>query len=298
MIDACSTRPDHSRGDIVTLATTADLVASAVARDSAVLAFNVVAIEHAEGIAAGAEQAGAAVLLQVSENTVRFHGGRVAPLVAACAHTAAQSSADIAVHLDHVQDVALIEEVIETATDLGISSIMIDAAHLPYRDNVERTLSFTRRAHDAGLWVEAELGEIGGKGAHVSGVRTDPAEAVDFAKRTEVDGLAVAVGSTHAMTTRDASLDIDLIAELAACVVVPLVLHGSSGVPDEDLQRAVRAGIRKVNVGTALNIAYTAAIRDVLAADPNVVDPRSYLSAGRDAVAAAVADLCRVGAAR
>jgi fructose-bisphosphate aldolase class II len=279
----------------VTLATTADLVANAAARDTAVLAFNVIGIEHAEGIAAGAEQAGAAVLMQVSENTVAFHGGGIAPIVAACAHIAARSSADIAVHLDHLRDVSLIDEAIETATELGVSSIMVDAAHLPYLDNVERTRSYARRAHDHGLWVEAELGEIGGKGAHVSGVRTDPGEAVEFAKQAEVDGLAVAVGSTHAMTTRDATLDMDLIAELAARLHVPLVLHGSSGVPDAELRRGIRAGIRKVNVGTALNIAYTAAVRDVLAAQPTLVDPRPHVAAGRDAVAATVAELCRVG---
>jgi fructose-bisphosphate aldolase, class II len=286
-------------GDVVTLAATADLVASATARDAAVLAFNVISIEHAEGIAAGAEHAATAVLMQVSENTVKFHGGQVAPLVSACARIAARSSADIAVHLDHIQDVDLIAEVIDTASGLGVSSIMVDAAHLPYLDNVKLTRSFAGRAHDVGLWVEAELGGVGGKGgAHAPGVRTDPAEAVDFAKQTEVDGLAVAVGSTHAMTTRDASLDVDLIAELAARLVVPLVLHGSSGVPDDELRRAVRAGIRKVNVGTALNIAYTAAVRDVLAAAPNGVDPRPHLAAGRDAVAATVAELCRVGDGR
>lgn len=296
MIDACCTRPDHVGGDTVTLATTADLVASATAGDGAVLAFNVIGIEHAEGIAAGAEQAGSAVLMQVSENTVRFHGSRVRPLVAACAHIAAHSSADIAVHLDHVQDIALIDEVIDTAKELGVSSIMVDAAALPYLDNIDLTRSCAARAHDAGLWVEAELGEVGGKGgAHAPGVRTDPAEAHAFVDQTEVDGLAVAVGSTHAMTTRDASLDVDLIAELAVRLTVPLVLHGSSGVPDAQLRDAIRAGIRKVNVGTALNIAYTAAIRNVLAATPDGVDPRPYVAAGRDAVAATVAELCAVG---
>jgi len=224
-----------------------------------------------------------AVLMQVSENTVKFHGSQVAPLVSACARIAVRSSADIAVHLDHVQDADLIAEVLDTASDLGVSSIMVDAAHLPYLDNVELTRSFARRAHDVGLWVEAELGEVGGKDggpiqAHAPGTRTDPAEAVDFAKQTEVDGLAVAVGSRHAMTTRDVSLDVDLIAELAARLVVPLVLHGSSGVPDDELRRAIRAGIRKVNVGTALNVAYTAAVRDVLAAAPSGVDPRPYLA--------------------
>lgn len=283
----------------MTKVSTADLVADAVARDAAVLAFNVIGIEHAEGIVAGAEQAGTGVLLQVSENTISFHGGRMAPLVSACARLAAPSSADIAVHLDHLQDVDLITQAIDGAAELGIDSIMIDAAHLPYAANVERTRSLARRARAAGLWVEAELGEVGGKnGAHAPGARTDPAEAHDYVAQTEVDGLAVAVGSSHAMTTRDAVLDVDLIAALAAKVSVPLVLHGSSGVPDDQLHAAVRAGIRKINVGTALNVAYTAAVRAVLGADRGLVDPRRYLAAGRDAVAATVAELCGIGVRR
>ncbi|MDZ7884830.1 MAG: class II fructose-bisphosphate aldolase [Mycobacterium sp.] len=276
----------------MSLATTADLVTSAATQHGAVLAFNVIGIEHAQGIAAGAEHAGVPVLMQVSENTVRFHGS-LSPLVSACAHVAGQSSIDIAVHLDHLQDPDLIAEAISTAGALGVTSIMVDAAHLPYRDNVARTRLYVRQAHDAGLWAEAELGEIGGKdGAHAPGARTDPAEAAAFSAETEIDGLAVAVGSSHAMTTRDASLDIVLIGELAARVDVPLVLHGSSGVPDDQLGLAISAGIRKINVGTALNIAYTAAVRRVLAAETTTVDPRPHLAAGRDAVAAAVSDLC------
>lgn len=285
----------------VSLAHTADLLDSAATRQAAVLAFNVIGTEHAEGIAAGAEHAGVPVLMQVSENTVRFHGGRLAPLVAACAHIARQSSADIAVHLDHFQDLDLIDEAIGTAAGLGVTSIMVDAAHLPYRDNVQRTRHYSRQAHDAGLWAEAELGEIGGKdGAHTPGSRTNPDQAAAFSAETEIDGLAVAVGSSHAMTTRNARLDIALITELAARVDVPLVLHGSSGVSDEQLRRAVEAGIRKINVGTALNIAYTTAVRRLLTAEPTTVDPRPYLAAGRDAIAATVNDLCsavRPGAA-
>ena len=278
----------------MTLATTADLLASAVAEETAVLAFNVITIEHAEGIADGVERAGVAALMQVSENTVLFHGGRIAPLVSACARIAARSSAPIAVHLDHFQDVTLITEAVETAADLGVTSIMVDAAHLSYRDNVDRTRSFVDRAHGAGLWVEAELGAIGGKAnAHAVGARTDPYEAAVFADETGVDGLAVAVGSSHAMTTRDAVLDIVLIDKLAASVGVPLVLHGSSGVPDDQLRLAVRAGIRKVNIGTALNIAYSGAVREALSANPSATDPRKYLAAARQAISDTVAGLCR-----
>ncbi|GLP73144.1 fructose-bisphosphate aldolase [Mycobacterium antarcticum] len=278
-------------------AATTDLIAAAVAENTAVLAFNVVTIEHAEGIAEGAERGGVPVILQVSENTVRFHGGRIAPLVSACAQIAARSSVPLAIHLDHFQDVGLITEAIDSAARLGVSSIMVDAAHLPYGDNVDRTRAFVEHGHHAGLWVEAELGEIGGKdgqalGAHAAGVRTDPDEAAAFAGATEVDGLAVAVGSTHAMTTRDAELDVELIARLAAAVGTPLVLHGSSGVSDDQLRRAVGAGIHKINVGTALNVAYTDALRAALAADPAANDPRKPLAAARDAIAETVADLC------
>ena len=281
------------------LAATGDLVASATAAGTAVLAFNVITLEHAEGVADGAERAGAPAIIQISENTILFHGGRIAPLVSACAQIAARSSAPLAIHLDHLQAVPLVTKAIATAAGSGVSSIMVDAAHLPFEDNVERTRSFTRDAHAAGLWVEAELGEVGGKDgqprdAHALGVRTDPDEAAAFAAATGVDALAVAVGSTHAMTTRDAELDLALIGRLHERVDVPLVLHGSSGVPDDQLRGAVEAGIRKLNVGTALNVAYTAAIRDALSANPTGTDPRRYLVAGRRAIGDTVAELCRV----
>lgn len=275
----------------MTIAATADLVAAAAGGDTAVAAFNVITLEHVEGIAAGVEHACAAAILQISENTIAFHGGRVAPLLAACAQIAAQSSAPLAIHLDHLQDMTLVREVITTGAALGASSLMIDAAHLPYTDNVHRTRSVTGDAHTAGLWVEAELGEIGGKGgAHASGARTDPDEAAAFVAATGVDALAVAVGSAHAMTTRAAQLDHDLIGRLAEAVTVPLVLHGSSGVSDDQLRRAAQQGIRKINIGTALNVAFTAGVRKALGEQS---DPRPYLAAGRDAIAATVAQLCQ-----
>lgn len=282
----------------MTLAATADLVASATAESIAVFAFNVITLEHAEGIVEGADRVGTAVVLQISENTVGFHGGQLAPLVSACAHLADACLVPVAIHLDHFQDAALLEAAVDVAAPLGATSVMVDAAHLPYRDNVDRTRSFAQVAHQAGLWVEAELGEIGGKdgmvNAHAAGARTDPGQAAAFVEQTGVDGLAVAVGSSHAMTTQDAVLDIDLINDLARGVQIPLVLHGSSGVADDQLRAAVRAGIRKVNVGTALNIAYTRALRQVPAAAPTATDPRQHLTAGRRAIADTVADLCRV----
>ena len=283
----------------MTLASTSDLVAAAIENRCAVLAFNAITVEHAEGIAAGVERAGAAALIQISENTMRFHGGALTPIAAACAQIAGRSAAPLAIHLDHVQDSALLDEVIGSAPALGVTSVMIDAAHLDADENVGQTAAFAERAHAAGLFVEAELGQVGGKdgrvlGAHEPGARTDPGEAAAFATQTGVDALAVAVGSSHAMTTRDAELDMALIRDIAAKVPIPLVLHGSSGVSDDNLRAAVAAGIRKVNVGTALNIAYTGAVRGVLESDAALTDPRKYLVPAREAVAETVAHLCRV----
>ena len=172
---------------------------------------------------------------------------------------------------------------------------MFDASRLAYADNVRATAELARWCHDQGIWVEAELGEVGGKdGVHSPSARTDPDEAAGYVAATGVDALAVAVGSSHAMLTRDAVLDIGLIGRIRAAVSVPLVLHGSSGVPDADLAAAVRAGMTKVNVATQLNKVYTAALRHCLGDDSALVDPRRYGSAGRAAVAAEVARLLGV----
>ncbi len=273
----------------MTLVGTGELVVAARGRGGAAAAFNVVTLEHAEAIVAAAESAGAPVVLQISENAVRFHGGQVAPIAAACRAIAEAARVPMALHLDHVTAEALAA----SAASAGFGSLMFDAGALPYAENVEATAREARRAHEAGLWIEAELGYVGGKpdavqSAHAAGVRTDPDEAAAFVAATGVDALAVAVGSSHAMTTQTARLDLELIARLRARLDVPLVLHGSSGVPDDELRAAVAAGIAKVNVGTALGKAMTASVRVSLASDPALVDPRKYLAPARDAMAAAV----------
>jgi fructose-bisphosphate aldolase class II len=172
---------------------------------------------------------------------------------------------------------------------------MYDASAAPYDQNVRATAEVVRWCHERAVWVEAELGEIGGKdGVHAAGARTNPAEAARYAAATGVDALAVAVGSSHAMLTRDAVLDAGLIAEIYRAVPVPLVLHGSSGVPDAGLAAAVAAGMTKINVATRLNKAFTGAVRACLAADPALVDPRRYGAAAREAVAAEVIRLLGV----
>ncbi len=267
-----------------------EIVGPAAAAGRGVGAFNVVGIEHAEAIVAGAEAAGAPAVLQISENCAAYHGA-LGPLSRACAGLAAAAAVPVALHLDHATSARLVAE----AAGLGFGSVMYDASQLPYARNVEATAQMAAWCHERGIWVEAELGEIGGKnGAHAPQARTDPAEAAAYATATGVDALAVAVGSSHAMLTRDAVLDLDLVARIRAAVAVPLVLHGSSGVPDDVLAKAVSAGMTKINVATQLNKVFTAAVRQCLAADPALVDARGYGAAGRDAVAAEVARLLRI----
>ncbi|WP_041832460.1 class II fructose-bisphosphate aldolase [Actinoplanes sp. N902-109] len=264
---------------------TGEIVTAARAEGGAVGAFNVITVEHAEAVVTGAERAGLPVLLQISENAVRFHHGRLAPIAAAARTIAGLSSVPVGLHLDHVVS----DELFDQAADCGFGSVMYDAALRPYEENVAATAAAVRRGHRRGLWVESELGEIGGKdGAHAPGVRTDPHEAVSYVAATGVDALAVAVGSSHAMATRTAKLDHDLIARLRVAVPVPLVLHGSSGVPDGELSAAVRAGMVKINIGTALNSAFTGAVREVLDGNATLTDPRRYLTSARDAMAATV----------
>lgn len=273
------------------LVQTAALVAAAHRSHTGVAAFNVITLEHAEGLIRAAERTGRPLIVQISQNAVRFRGA-LTPLAAATHALAELTSAEVAVHLDHVEDLGLLQQ----APGTGVSSAMFDAAHLPYDQNVDRTREAAQWAHRHGLWLEAELGYVGGKpdapaSAHAPGARTDPEQAQSYVAATGVDALAVAVGSSHAMTTRTAALDLDLIARLRAAVPVPLVLHGSSGVPDAQLREGIRAGLTKINIGTALNIGYTQAVRTRLAADPNLTDPRKYLELAREAIADVAATL-------
>ncbi|MFL6141383.1 MAG: ketose-bisphosphate aldolase [Labedaea sp.] len=258
-------------------------------------AFNAIQLEHAQAIVAGAETVGAPVILQLSENAVSYHGA-LAPVALGLLALARAAAVPVAVHLDHATDAGLVREAIE----LGFGSVMYDGSALSDVDNEAETRRMAQLCHHAGVWIEAELGEVGGKdGVHAPGARTDPDQARRFVAATGVDALAVAVGTSHAMLTLDAAVDLELVAALRSSVPVPLVLHGSSGVPAADLERAVEAGITKVNIATQLNKVFTGAVREHLAAHPDVVDTRKYLRPGRDAMTAEVARLLTVlGAAK
>jgi fructose-bisphosphate aldolase, class II len=278
----------------VTLATLDEVLRTAVEQGRGVGAFNVIQIEHAEAFVAAAERTGLPVVLQISQNTVAYHGA-LAPIALATKELAASASARCVLQLDH----ALSESLIEKAVTLGFTSVMFDGSTLDDTANRERTTAVVQRCHGAGVSVEAELGEIGGKeGVHTAGARTDPQEARRFAEQTGVDALAVAVGSSHAMTKQTAELDLELITKIKNAVPVPLVLHGSSGVPESTLTDAVRAGMVKINIATHLNRIFTAALSDFIAGNTGVVDTRKYLGVARTAVEAEAARLLRLLALR
>lgn len=273
----------------MTLASLTDLAARAASEGRGLGAFNVIHLEHAEWFLEAAERAGCPVVLQISQNAVKYHGSLM-PVLQGTLAAAQASEAECVVHLDHAESVPLIHE----AVDGGVTSVMFDGSHLDYQANVAATREITDWCHERGVSVEAELGEVGGKnGVHDPRARTSPDEAAAFVASTGVDLLAVAVGSSHAMTTRDAVLDTDLVRSIRDAVPVPLVLHGSSGVSDDGMQAAIGAGMTKINVSTHLNKVFTGVVRSFLAENPDVVDSRKYFTAAGEAVTNEVERLLR-----
>ncbi|GAA3159060.1 MULTISPECIES: class II fructose-bisphosphate aldolase [Streptomyces] len=272
------------------LVSTSSLIDAARVNGVGAAAFNVIHLETAEALVTAAERAEAPLILQISENCIRYHGG-LRPITLATLALAEDSTAPIAVHLDHLTDPELVHE----GAAAGVRSFMVDASALPYEQNVATTAALTAWCHERDAFVEAELGEVGGKdGVHAPGARTDPAEALAFVDATGVDALAVAVGSSHAMRERTTVLDKELISRLRETLPVPLVLHGSSGVPDDELQRAIAAGMTKINISTHLVSVFTRSIRETLGADAQLIDSRKYLKPAREEVAREAARLLGV----
>jgi fructose-bisphosphate aldolase class II/tagatose 1,6-diphosphate aldolase GatY/KbaY len=262
------------------LASLRGLAVAARAEGIGLGAFNVIHLEHATAFVRAAERAQRPVVLQISENAVKYHGA-LEPICLATIAIAEASTVPVAVHLDHAEDT----ELIRRAVALGVTSVMYDGSKLADAENRATTRAMVELCHDAGVDVEAELGEVGGKnGVHDPSARTSPLDAAAFVLDTGVDLLAVAVGSSHAMTTRDAHLDEDLIRAISGAVTVPLVLHGSSGVSDDGMRAAIAAGMTKINVSTHLNKVFTSSVRATLDADPALVDSRKWLGPARSAV--------------
>ncbi|QQY15580.1 class II fructose-bisphosphate aldolase [Cutibacterium avidum] len=253
-------------------------------------AFNVIHIENTRIFIDAARRAKRPIVLQISENAVKYQGS-LDPLGTATITAARECDVPVVVHLDHAENIDLIH----AAVDLGFTSVMYDGSKLLDQQNRETTAQVADFCHSVGVSIEAELGEVGGKnGVHDPVARTNPADAAQFVEDTGVDLLAVAVGSSHAMTSRDAHLDNDLIRAIAEATPVPLVLHGSSGVSDQGIVEAIRAGMVKINVSTHLNKIFTNTVREVLSENPNLVDSRKWFSPAGERVSAEVERMLRL----
>jgi len=253
----------------------------------AVGAFNANTLEQVQAIVIAAQAEHAPAIIQVSRRALTYIGSdneiQGLKYIAAIGKVAAESvTVPIALHLDHGTE----SEVLQ-AIALGFTSVMFDGDGLPFDKNLSITKRLCNTAHSLGICMEAEVGEVpkpDGKEYDESAIElTQPDEAAEFAKATDADTLAVALGSVHGLKAKTVSLDLDRLKEIRSRVTTPLVLHGSSGVSDKDIKQGVSMGLCKVNVATQLSQAFTGAVREVLRKNEELIDPRKYLVAARNA---------------
>lgn len=239
----------------------------------AVGAFNVENMEMVMAVIAAAEELRAPLMLQTTPSTVKYAG---LDMYLANVRTAAErANVPVCMHLDHGDSFDLAMQALRT----GYSSIMIDGSHSVFEENIAVTKAVADACRPSGIPVEAELGKVGGKEDDLdggSGGYTDPMEAKEFAERTGIGSLAVAIGTAHGVYKGEPKLDLDRLAEIRKVVSIPLVLHGASGLSEEAVKESIKRGICKVNFATELRIAYTDGVKEFLAANPDAFDPKKY----------------------
>lgn len=224
-------------------------------------------------VIAAAEELKAPLMLQTTPSTVKYAG---LDMYLANVKTAAEkASIPVCMHLDHGDSFDLAMQALRT----GYSSIMIDGSHSVFEENIAVTKAVADACRPSHIPVEAELGKVGGKEDDLdggSGGYTDPMEAKEFAERTGIGSLAVAIGTAHGVYKGEPKLDLDRLAEIRKVVSIPLVLHGASGLSEEAVKESIKRGICKVNFATELRIAYTDGVKEFLAANPDAFDPKKY----------------------
>lgn len=268
------------------LVTTKEMLLRAQAGHYAVGAFNVENMEMVMAVVQAAEESRSPVIMQTTPSTVKYAG--LDYYLAMAKAAAARATVPVAMHLDHGDSFALAMQALRT----GYTSIMIDGSHDAFEDNIALTRRVTDACAPSGIPVEAELGKVGGKEDDLEGGDgnpfTDPQQAKEFVERTNVDSLAVAIGTAHGLYKGVPKLDFDRLSAIRELVSIPLVLHGASGVPDEAVRESIRRGICKVNFATELRIAFSNGVKQYLADDPDVFDPKKYSKVGRANVVALV----------
>ncbi|MCQ2550101.1 MAG: class II fructose-1,6-bisphosphate aldolase [Lachnospiraceae bacterium] len=269
----------------MSLVTTKELFQDAQTNGYAIGAFNVENMEMVQAVVAAAEELKSPVIMQTTPSTLKYADADYFYANVACA--AKKASVPVVMHLDHGSSFELAVK----AFRAGYTSIMIDGSHSVFEENIAITKSVVEVCHPGNVPVEAELGKVGGKEDDLDGGAggyTVPEEAAEFVERTNVDSLAVAIGTAHGVYKGIPKLDIDRLAEIRKLVSIPLVLHGTSGVPDDAVRECIKRGICKVNYATDLRIAFSEGVKEVLSANPDVFDPKKYNAVGRDKVKAYV----------
>lgn len=267
------------------LSSTKDLLLDAQKDGYAVCAFNAENMEMCMAIIKTAERLSAPVIIQTTPSTLGYAEPEIfAAMVKAMVR---ECKTPVALHLDHGNSY----ELALRCADAGYSSVMIDGSKLPFDENVCLTKRVVAHCSATGIPVEAELGTVGGKedSLHCDGpVYTEPADAARFVEQTNIDALAVAIGTAHGIYKGTPHLDLERLSEIRKVVQIPLVLHGTSGVPAETVRECIRRGICKVNYATDLRIAYTDGIREYLRKNPEAFDPKKHGAAGMEKVCACV----------
>jgi fructose-bisphosphate aldolase, class II len=261
-----------------------DMLNKAKAEGYAVGQFNLNNLEFTQAILQAAEAEKSPVILGVSEGAARYMGGfkTVVKMVEGLLEDY-KITVPVAIHLDHGSSFEKCKE----AIDAGFTSVMIDASHHPFEENIETTTKVVEYAHSKGVSVEAELGTVGGQEDDVIAegvIYADPKECEELVKRTGIDCLAPALGSVHGPYKGEPNLGFKEMEEISKAVGLPLVLHGGTGIPLKDIQKSVSLGTAKINVNTENQIASARVVREVLAAKPEEYDPRKYLGPARDAI--------------
>lgn len=261
-----------------------EMLKQALAGKYAVGQFNINNLEWTQAILAAAEEEKSPVILGVSEGAARYMGGfkTIVNMVKGLMEDM-NITVPVAIHLDHGSSF----EKCKAAIDAGFTSVMIDASHHPFEENVEITTKVVEYAHARGVSVEAELGTVGGQEDDVVAegiIYANPDECEELVKRTGIDCLAPALGSVHGPYKGEPKLGFKEMEEIRDRTGVPLVLHGGTGIPTEQIQRAISLGTSKINVNTENQMAFTKVVREVLAKDEKVYDPRKFLGPGRDAI--------------
>ncbi|HEY8542796.1 MAG TPA: class II fructose-bisphosphate aldolase [Pseudothermotoga sp.] len=250
------------------LVTLRELVQKAYKSDYAIPAFNIHTYEDAVAIVKGAEEMRSPVILMASPSAIKHLGIKVAACI--MNDLAQNASVPVVSHLDHATDL----DIIFKAMKAGFTSVMYDGSSLSFEENVLNTKLVVKVARSFGVSVEAEIGRVGKseEGEELQQILTEPESAKAFFEQTQVDALAIAVGTAHAMQKQEAQINFERVKQIQQVVDVPLVLHGSSGVPDEDLTKISKMRFGKINIGTVLKTVYVKRIREILQNNPQLKD--------------------------